>query len=212
MSEPKSIVDVQVQHLLNVVEQHRDAQCSKLSKAARDSAEKLIATAHSNARQRLHDDIEQTRESSHQQLTSTQARLQTRKRLARQELDEALLQAAWKQLKDSLQSEWDNFETRRQWIESMLDAALAMLVSDQWRIEHPVDLTDEDAAALQLKVFERLGHSPELEATDHVPAGLRICTDGACVDGTIEGLMHDRPRIEASILAAVHDLDESDHG
>lgn len=212
MSEPKSIVEAQVQHLLDVVDKHRSNQCSKLRNAAKESANKLISNAHSDARRRLHEDIRQAREFAHQKLTSTRALLQTRKRMARQQLDEALLQDAWKQMKTSLQAQWDDVSSRRQWTASLLETALSTLVSDQWTIQHPADLTDTEAAALQLQVYERLEHTPDLEASEHISAGLRICTDGACVDGTIDGLMHDREHIEASILAAVHSMDDDSDG
>jgi hypothetical protein len=32
-------------------------------------------------------------------------------------------------------------------------------------------------------------------------AGLRICAAGACVDGSVEGLLRDRRRVESLLLA-----------
>jgi hypothetical protein len=212
MSEPHSIIDAQLQHLLNVVEKHRSNQCSKLHNAAKESASRLITNAHSDARKRLHDEIHKARDYAHQKLTSTRALLQTRKRMARQQLDEALLEGAWKQLKTSLQARWDDEASRQQWTASLLETAHATLVSGQWIIQHPAGLTDAEAAALQLQVYERLGHTPELEACEEISAGLRICTDGACIDGTSDGLMHDRQHIESSILAAVHSMDNTADG
>ncbi len=212
MSEPKSIIDAQVQHLLDVVDKHRSNQCNKLRTAARESANRLISNAHSDARKRLHDNIKKARNYAHQKLTSTRALLQTRKRMARQQIDEALLEDAWNQMQTSLQALWDDEVSRQQWTTSLLETALTTLVSNMWTIQHPASLTDTEAAALQLQVYERLGHSPELEASEQISAGLRICTDGACIDGTSDGLMHDRQTIEASILAAVHDKDDESDG
>jgi len=211
MSTPKSIVDAQIQHLQNVVEHHRATACEKIQLLAQTKAHGLISKAHENSRRRMHEDIVETREKEHRQLASAEAQIQTRKRLARQHSDEELLRTSWKLLKESLQRRWQQADTRKQWIDNLIGQALATLVSQHWRIEHPADWAEEERTALQMRLHEQLGHAPELEAIADISAGLRLCTGGTCVDGTTDGLMHERTRIEALMLAAIHKHGDADH-
>jgi len=45
------------------------------------------------------------------------------------------------------------------------------------------------------------GKTPRLQAKADINAGLRICAGGTCMDATIDGLLHDRERIDAELLA-----------
>ena len=211
MSTPKSIVDAQIQHLQNVVERHRATACEKIQLLAQTRADELISKAHENSRRRMHEDNVETREKEHRQLASAEAQIQTRKRLARQHSDEELLRSGWKLLKESLERQWQQADTRKPWIDNLIGQALATLVSPHWHIEHPVDWAEEERMALQRRLHEQLGHAPELEAIADISAGLRLCTGGTCVDGTTDGLMHERTRIEALMLAAIHKHGDADH-
>jgi len=211
MSTPKSIVDAQIQHLQNVVEHHRATACEKIQLQARTKSHELISKAHENARRRMHEDNVETREKENRQLASAVAQIQTQKRLARQQSDEELLRTSWKLLKESLERQWQQADTRKQWLDNLIGQALATLVSQHWRIEHPVDWAAEERTALQIRLQEQLGHSPEMDAVTDISAGLRLCTEGTCVDGTTDGLMHERTRIEALMLAAIHKHGDADH-
>jgi hypothetical protein len=212
VSTPKSIVDAQVQHLLSAVEHYRSTRCAKIREQARTKANALISKAHKAARSRMHDDNVSTRVATHHLLTSTEARLQTRKRLARQQSDEELLEASWIMLEESLHRQWQQAGTRKQWVDNLVDQAMARLVSPHWRIEHPVDWPEQERTALQIQLDDRLGHLPEMEANPEIRAGLRLCTEGTCVDGTADGLMHERTRIEALMLATIHKHGDANHG
>lgn len=211
MSSPKSIIDAQVQHLLNVVEKQRAERCKEILDQAQNDAHAIIDKAHKDARRRMHDDNLETREKANQQLASTEAQLQTRKRLARQQSDEELLQSSWGLLKESLERQWQQPGTRKQWVENLIDQALATLVSPHWRIEHPADWAEEERIALQMHLLEQLDHAPELQPDADISAGLRLCTEDTCVDGTANGLLHKRSHIEALMLAAIHKHGDSEH-
>jgi hypothetical protein len=58
----------------------------------------------------------------------------------------------------------------------------------------------EHDALLQL-VNSLCGKMPRLQAKADISAGLRICADGTCMDATIDGLLRDRERIDAELLA-----------
>jgi vacuolar-type H+-ATPase subunit E/Vma4 len=211
VNDPKSIIDAQVQHLLNVVEDHRAARYEEIHDQAQNDAHAIISKAHKDARRIMHDDNVETREKANRQLASTEAQIQTQKRLARQQTDEELLQAGWKLLKESLERQWQQPDTRKQWVDNLISQALATLVSPHWRIEHPADWEEEELIALQMQLHEQLDHAPELEPVADINAGLRLCAEGTCVDGTADGLMHERTRIEGLILAAIHQHGDSDH-
>jgi vacuolar-type H+-ATPase subunit E/Vma4 len=211
VNDPKSIIDAQVQHLLNVVEDHRATRYEEIQEQAQKNAHAIISKAHKDARQRMHDDNVETRENANRQLASTEAQLQTQQRLARQQSDEKLLQASWKLLKASLERQWQQPDIRKQWVDNLTRQALATLVSPHWRIEHPADWADEECIALQMQLHEQLDHTPELEPVTDISAGLRLCAEGTCVDGTADGLMHERTRIEALMLAAIHQHGDADH-
>lgn len=211
MSDPESIIDAQVQHLLNVVEEHRAARYEEIQDQARNDAHAIVSKAHKDARRRMHDDNVETREKANRHLASTEAQLQTEKRLARQQSDEKNLQASWKLLSESLDRQWQQPDTRKQWVDNLISQAMATLVSPHWRIEHPADWPEEELIALQMQLHEQFNHAPELEPAADISSGLRLFAEGTCVDGTADGLMHERTRIEALILAAIHQHDDADH-
>ena len=211
MSSPKNIVDAQVQHLLNLVEQHRQKSCAKIQLLAQEKAAELISKAHGAARNRMHDFNINLRGSIERQLNSTEARLQTQKRLARQQSDEELLETGWTLMKTSLEQLWQQAETRTQWIDNLVNLATAKLVSPHWQIEHPADWPNEERHTLQKLLQQQLGHLPELKTNANISAGLRLCAACSCIDGTVEGLMHEKPRIEAKILTSIHKHGNADY-
>lgn len=212
MSRPKNIVDAQVQHLLNMVEQHRQKSCAKIHLLAQEKSAELISKAHAAAQNRMHEFNISLRGSIDRQLSSTVARLQTQKRLARQQSDEALLETGWTLMKTSLQQLWQQTDTRAQWIDNLVTLAMAKLVSPHWQIEHPVDWAKEERHTLQKRLQEQLGQLPELKSDANISAGLRLCAAGSCIDGTVVGLMHEKSLIEAKILMSIHKHGNADHG
>ena len=212
MSKPQSIVDAQLEHLLNLVEQNREESCTKIQILAQDKAVKLISKAHSTARNRMHEFNISLRGSIDQQLSSTEARMQTQKRLARQQSDEELLVTGWTLMKTSLEQLWQHTESRTQWIDNLVNLALEKLASPHWQIEHPSDWATGERRTLQELLQNKLGHLPVLKADESISAGLRLCAANSCIDGTINGLMHDKPRIEARMLTSFHKYGNADLG
>jgi len=212
MSSPKNIVDAQVQHLLNLVEQHREKSCARMQVLAQEKAAELISKAHGAARNRMHEFNISLRGSIDHQLSSAEARLQTQKRLARQQSDDELLKTGWTLMKTSLEQLWQQADTRTQWIDNLVNLSTAKLVSPYWQIEHPADWANEERHTLQKLLQEQLGQLPELKADSNISAGLRLCAAGSCIDGTVEGLMHEKSWIEAKILRSIHKHGNTDHG
>ena len=212
MSSPNSIVDAQVQYLLKLVEQHRQKSCTKIQALAQEKAAELISKAHGAARNRMHDFNINLRGEIDRQLSSTEARLQTQKRLARQQSDEELLDSGWSLMQTSLEQFWQQADTRRQWIDNLVTLATAKLVSPHWQIEHPADWATEERHTLQKLLQEQLGQLPEFKSDSNISAGLRLCATGSCIDGTVVGLMHEKSWIEAKLLMVLHKHGNADHG
>jgi F0F1-type ATP synthase delta subunit len=205
MSSPGSIVDAQLQHLLEFLETHRDEQCAEMLAQARSEAQQEIRQAYNEARARLHQAVLYTREQARLRLTSAAARQQTRKRQQRQQQDQVLLERAWQPLQELLQQRWQEKTARQQWIEHLLLQASAALVDSSWQIEHPGHWPAEERNALEARLGKLHEDAPVFMEQPAISAGLRICAGGTCVDGSIAGLLRDRTRIESVLLARLNE-------
>jgi F0F1-type ATP synthase membrane subunit b/b' len=202
MSTPMDdAVEAQMQQLLQVVARHRDERCNELLGQARHEASQVIRQALAEARARLHESVQGIREERRSRLAAAEAKLQTRRRRRREGADLWLLAAAWQPLRKALQARWSQETARRQWIDSLVQRAGTLLVATDWQIEHPLDWPAQERASLEERLDGQLGRLPEFIPREKISAGLRICADGTCVDGTLEGLLRDQTRIESLLLA-----------
>jgi F0F1-type ATP synthase membrane subunit b/b' len=204
MNAPGSIVDTQLQQLLEVVEKHREEECSKLIEQARARSRKIVRAAFSDARRRLHQDIVNTREDTRKQLASAEAQYQTQLRLARQELDQKLLATAWLSLYEALIRLWQDPETRKGWIRDCIKQASHILIEQDWVIECPIDWSEDECIEIRKRLIEERGDQIIFQTKPSIYAGLRITAGNSCVDGTVEGLLRQRTRIEELLLAAIN--------
>ena len=201
MNTSRDVIEGQLQQLLQVVERHRDERCNELLGQARREAAQVVRQAHAEARARMHRSVQGIREERNRRLAASEAKLQTYRRRRREGADLWLLAAAWQPLRKALQARWSQETARRQWIESLVHRACSLLVATDWQIEHPVDWPARERAALEERLAEQLGRVPEFVPREEIHAGLRICTNGTCVDATLDGLLRDQDRIEALLLA-----------
>lgn len=201
MNGPESILDAKVRSLLDVVEQRRDRDCDKRMDAASHQAREIVASAWRDERERLHREITHIREQVRQKLVSAEAQRQTHRRQRRQAEDQALLNRACDALRNELAQRWRDVATRQQWTESLVHQAADALLGNTWTIQHPVDWPASERASTGRLVEQLVGETPRFETGDRLTAGLRICSPGACVDGSLDGLMHDGTDIAAQLLA-----------
>jgi len=203
MSTPGSVVDAQLQHLLDVVERDRETRCRAVIGAAEQQARQIVSQAYSEARARTHDDFSELREQIRQRLASAEAQQQTRLRQLRQQADQAFLSAAWQPLQQALLRHWQDPAHRQQWVRHLVEKAASQLIDTHWRVEHPQDWPEDEGSALKLQLGKEYNCTPTLAPDPAISAGLRICAAGACVDGSIEGLLARHTRIEALLLAEI---------
>lgn len=198
MNRVASIIDAQVQALLQMVEEHRERRCRQILEQARTEAAAAVKQAYGEARARMHQAIEEERARGEGKIASTRAQLQTQRRQREQRLDMALLAQAWEALRARLLARWQDEQARRVWVRALVHQARAVLPAQKWRIEHPVGWRSQEALALLSEESAMF-----LEAPD-IAAGLRIRAGDACLDGTPAGLLASRAEIEAQLLAELH--------
>ena len=203
MSAAESPVGAQTRQLLEVVQRRRVEQCSRVLEQARNQARQIIRNAYQEARNRARQDILDLREQIRAERASAQAREQTRQRHARQQVDRELVEATWQPLQDALLQRWQQPAARRKWIVALIRQASRTLIDSHWNIEYPPDWPVPECNDLKAKLSNDIDCFPNFEARPTIAAGLCICAGGACVDGTLEGLLHGRSHIEALLLAAI---------
>ena len=102
MNEFASVIDAQVEALLQLVEDYRERRCGEILEHARVEAAKAVKHAHHEARARMRKAVEEERARSQEKIISTQARLQTQRRQGQQKADATLLREAWDALQQRL--------------------------------------------------------------------------------------------------------------
>ncbi len=204
-----SIVDAQVERLLDVVQSYHKEYCEAEKAKARQQAGGLIQQAHHDARKRMHQVVLDNRERIQQEIDVAKAKQQTEKKQRQYRCDQRLLKFALDKLQQMLVSRWQLPEQRRVWIEHILGIASTMLLTDDWRIEYPADCSVAEKQQLRecitkqtaKQTVKQTGQSSTLVVNRDISAGIRISSNGLVVDGTLSGLLVNRSRIEAEFLA-----------
>lgn len=194
------------QGLLRLVDAYRESQCRSLLEAARQEATALIARTYQEERARLHQRVLAERSGARERIQAARAELDTRRRAGVERANAQILALAWPRLHESLAARWRDARERRSWVQGVLDQARRLLPKGVWTLRHAPGWPEPERQALARALTEELGSTPRLVADGAVSAGLRIEASGAVLDGTLEGLLKDRARIEARLLAL---LDES---
>lgn len=206
MSEPLGVLDTQVQTLLDLVQQHLEEHCRQARDEAQEKRRAILQQAHEEARGRMHEAVALERRRSKERLEATRAQLQTRARQHQHRTALLLLRRGWELLGQAALQRWKAAAQRRQWIRHLLQQALRLLPPRPWVIEHPPGWACDECEELPQLIHDHCGTAPEFRANDQLHAGLRICADGACLDGTLEGLLADREVIEAQLLAELNHM------
>lgn len=198
--------DARVQELLKLVEQNRERRCTEILEQAGRQAEDIVRQAYRNARARLHQAVEDERRRTWQRLAAARAELLSRHRQHWHQLARELIEAAWQRLEPALERRWQDDSSRAQWANSLLSQALERMPAGTWHIAHPPDWDEREREDLVTRVTEQGGEPPVLDADSGIRAGLRITTDGVCLDGTCQGLLRDRLAIEARLMHELRPL------
>lgn len=201
MPMPESIIEAQIERLLEVVQDYRDEHCREILEQSRLDARDIVRSAYKTARQRLHQDVLDSRERMKQELASARAKQHTLDKHQQYQVNRQFLERAWELLIHQLERRWRTAANRRLWVNMILDVAVQRLPTGQWQLEYPQDWIQDERRTLEQQVQQHTGIAPQLKTDTDIKAGIRISASGATVNGTIKGLTADRTRIEAELLA-----------
>ena len=206
MKSPETILEAQVARLLELTEDWARKRCAEILGKADEQAGAVIKAAHRDARGRLRTHVEEDRRKARRKLTAFEAALKTAQRQEQQRHDTQLLGTTWQLLYRELGDRWKEPEHRKNWIEKIVVQAQQNLPETKWHLDCSPDLAEQERALLNSRITAITGADPEWHEDHGIEAGLRICTDGACVDGTLNGLVANRERLEAEMLAIYREL------
>ncbi len=204
MTLPSSIINAQVQRLLDVVHEFEIQQRQSIITQAQQEAQTIVRRAFHDARLQVREENARNRERQQQETARARARHHTAIKQLQHTLDQEFLRSAWLQLETSLRQCWQQAQARKAWIGNMLNLGAKALPVSQWRIELAPGYSDADLQYITQQVHVVTGQEPELRDAASSDAGMLIQTMGAVVDGSLTGLLLDRPTIEAQLLAAYH--------
>ena len=186
--------------MLKLVADASRRDCEAVAASAERDARELIGAAHRAARRRMHDSVLEIRQIMRRELNQAQAALETARRQHQQRCDFRLLEASWSLLGDALVRRWQDAPARQAWIASLVHQARHALPVGNWQVHHPVDWPTNERERLAADL-SAVGVTPQWIVDPRARAGLRLCAQGACLDGTAEGILADRAAIQAQLLA-----------
>jgi len=209
---PESIIDAQMQRLLDIVRVYQQEQSDALLCAAQQESRGVIRQAYRVARKNVHEDIQLTRQHIRDTMAAARAKQHTLMMQQRHITASSFLEQCWSLLEQSLQARWQQPEYRREWVAKILSTASAVVPAKDWLVEHPHDWTRQEQQHLADQAKTLPGIQLQFNSMPDLSAGIRICADGAIVDGSLQGLMADRTAIEALILAQLPDYHLDNNG
>jgi hypothetical protein len=187
--------------LLKLVEDWRDQECRKIIAEAEGRAAEVRRRAFARERDGLHQRVVAERGRARALIQAARAERTTRERRRSEQGDALVIAAAWPRLRQRLHARWDDAGTRADWVASALDQALERLPRRDWVVRHPPGWPGDERLRLAREIERRTGHGPTLEAESDIAAGLVIAGSGAVLDMSLDGLLRDRARIDARLLA-----------
>ncbi len=204
MKMPSSIVRAQVDRLLDVVHKYQDKQCEKILTQAQQETQQIIRQAYGDARLRLHQYILESREGMQREIVTAKAKSHTIRKQIQHKADRLYLNQTWDMLEDKLIARWQNKEQRQRWVQKILVVALQVIPSQDWLVEHPDCWSEDEKHNFINQARQKSEIAVNFAVSSDIIAGIRICAHGATVDGSLQGLLANRSRIESEFLAQRH--------
>jgi hypothetical protein len=200
-----SIVGYQVETLIGVLRERTDKRCREMRQEAKQRADALLGQSRREARTRVHEAVLEERRRRERAIVEARHRLDTEARHRQQGRHQRLIDLAWPLLTQELGARWVRSPSRAEWCELLVDEATELLARDDWLVEHPDPGTaawlPEDQERLEALLAARDIRHPQFKPDTALAAGLRISRHGACLDGSIDGLLARRTAVIARLLA-----------
>jgi hypothetical protein len=191
--------------LLARIADYRDDECRALLKAAEAEAQALLTRTWRAERARLHARVLAERAAALARIQAALAECDTRRRAKAEQTRAEVLGRAWPLLVERLVARWQDPGARGDWATAALNLARQSLPPGDWTIRHAPGGTDPEWAARGTALAEGIGALPRCMADPGLRAGLVIEAGGVRLDASLDGLLGDRPRIEARLLALLAD-------
>lgn len=201
MSDFGNRLSLQVDALVTALRMQQETRCGQIVRQAETQAQAMLASSRRRLRDRVRLAVGEERKRRAVALHQARQRFQTANRRKIQAQYKEMLRRAWPLLVSVLESRWANSASRRQWCDLLLHEACSAMSPENWVIEHPPAWDAGDAGRLTGLLGERGVPEPDYRVDETIRGGLRIRHAGACLDGTIEGLLSKRIDVEAHLLA-----------
>lgn len=199
-----TVLETQTRALLERLARERAARTRRLHDEATAQARDIARHARTEARERIHEAVLQTRREHASALQRRRAALDTQRRREHQAALRRWLDDAWQRLPGALETRWLDRAQREAWCSAACRQALRSLVHSE-KLLIRVDPRWQDELR---PVIERSLPATASGTFDVVPVaglgpGLTITGGRAQVDATLAGLLAARERITAALLAEI---------
>lgn len=191
--------------LLKLVEDYRERECRRILGAAREKAAETLRETYRKERARLHERVLVERGRAAGRVQAAGAQRATRERRNSDRASAGLLEVAWPQLRAKLIACWRDPRDRRRWVSKYLGQALSSLPKGPWTVRHAPEWGTCEREELAGELLERLDARPRFRSDGGLGAGLIIECEGAVLDASLDGLLRDRGRLEARLLALLRE-------
>jgi len=199
------VLDLQVHSLLSRMQAERDEACGRLREEATERSSRLVQEARHRARMRVKEAVAEKRLRVREHCRRVQAEVDAKQR-DRQfvELSEQLARGL-ELLPGVLAERWRVDEARAAWCHRVLEDAATALGRGTWHVEVAPGMSSAERETLARDAERLAAEAIEIAEDGGLRAGLRVSRDGACYDGTVDGLLADRMRVQAALLAELSD-------
>jgi vacuolar-type H+-ATPase subunit E/Vma4 len=202
MKDFEGVVALQVDSIIAGLRHMQEERSQRLLREAKNQARELKRSARRKLHAQVRDAVRDERRRREKALQMAEHRIRAEAGQRMQVLYAGLLEDGWPALVDELEQRWSDARTRASWCDMVAIQALDAFGRSVWTIEHPADWTNADRERMEHTLASH-GVPPATFAPDpSASAGLRVRHGSACLDGTIEGLLADRARVEGRLLAA----------
>jgi len=195
------VTDPALTGMLELIAAHEARACGAILGQARKEAQRLIREAHRDVRTRMHQTLLDLRNQMRHEIAQADAALETARRQHRARCEFALLKWAEKPLREAFIARWQDARARGAWVNQLVIQARRVLPAVSWEVLHAPGWPAAEHEQLAAELTRDLGHAPIFVERTDIEAGLRLCAKGACLDGTLAGLLADRDTVHGRLLA-----------
>ncbi len=195
--------------LLKLVDDERDEACRRILAEAERAAGEALRQVHRKEREHLRRRVNEERTRIQSKIQAVEAERVTRERRQQALRSADILAQAWPLVRAELLARWRDPAGRQRWVARSLRDAARALPAGPWTVRHAAGWPATEQQAVRDALARELGVEPHLRTEPDIAAGLVIDSGGAVLDASLDGLLADRPRLEARLLAILAGEDGS---